>query len=463
MFTSRAEYRLLLREDNADLRLTPVGPRAGPGRRRALGVLRSQARRQRARARALPGHAHQGGGNSGRSGSRACWAMPRRATRSRAFDLLRRPEVDVRPRRSSSSARMPKRRTTIGWRRRSARSSKSPRSTPATSSARKKRSRASGATRKRGCPTDLDYARVAGLSNEVRQKLAQIRPATVGQAARVAGRHAGGGLDPAGASQEIQPRRLMAQDDHAAVDVLAAPLAALALERLRRTRPVRRGATVQRSCCAATGRIPTRSIRTRRAPTEAMVVLRDLFEGLTRLDRNAAHDARRPPKAGRSATTACVYTFKLRPNLRWSNGDPLVAEDFVAGLRRLVDPATASQYAQVVDVILNAPRHRRRQEAGRQRSASPRPTTRRVVITLGHAGALSTRAHGASRPRAPLHRPSLAKLGERFARAGRPGVERRVRARGMAAGQLHPRRAQHALLEQRRQQARRREVPADRG
>jgi tRNA uridine 5-carboxymethylaminomethyl modification enzyme len=36
-------------------------------------------------------------------------------------------------------------------------------------------------------PEDLDYSRVAGLSNEVRQKLAQVRPATVGQAARVAG------------------------------------------------------------------------------------------------------------------------------------------------------------------------------------------------------------------------------------------------------------------------------------
>ena len=36
-------------------------------------------------------------------------------------------------------------------------------------------------------PPDLDYAHVAGLSNEVRQKLAQLRPATVGQAARVPG------------------------------------------------------------------------------------------------------------------------------------------------------------------------------------------------------------------------------------------------------------------------------------
>jgi tRNA uridine 5-carboxymethylaminomethyl modification enzyme len=36
-------------------------------------------------------------------------------------------------------------------------------------------------------PEDLDYSSVRGLSNEVRQKLAQIRPATVGQASRVPG------------------------------------------------------------------------------------------------------------------------------------------------------------------------------------------------------------------------------------------------------------------------------------
>jgi len=36
-------------------------------------------------------------------------------------------------------------------------------------------------------PADIDYSTVAGLSNEVRQKLEQVRPATIGQAARIAG------------------------------------------------------------------------------------------------------------------------------------------------------------------------------------------------------------------------------------------------------------------------------------
>src|ERR1700683_1285355 len=86
---------------------------------------------------------------------------------------------------------------------------------------------------------------------------------------------------------------------------------------------------------------------------EAHQVLRDLYECLTSLDKQAAPA---PGVATRWEASAdgLTYTFHLRPEARWSNGDRVVAADFLAALRRLVDPATASQYAQVVDVIVNA-------------------------------------------------------------------------------------------------------------
>jgi oligopeptide transport system substrate-binding protein len=149
--------------------------------------------------------------------------------------------------------------------------------------------------------------------------------------------------------------------------------------------------------------------------TESMVVLRDLFEGLTRLDKKATP----VPAAAVSWTVSDdgrLYTFKLRPNLRWSNGDPLVADDFVAGMRRLVDPATASQYAQVIDVILNAPDIvTGKKPPDTLGVAAPDAAT--VIITLLNPAPYlpGLMAHPSI---APLHRQSLATFGERFARPG---------------------------------------------
>lgn len=49
-----------------------------------------------------------------------------------------------------------------------------------------------------------------------------------------------------------------------------------------------------------------------------------------------------------------TYTFTLREGLTWSDGVPLVAEDFAAGLRRVMDPATASEQAAILDMVKNA-------------------------------------------------------------------------------------------------------------
>jgi len=86
---------------------------------------------------------------------------------------------------------------------------------------------------------------------------------------------------------------------------------------------------------------------------EAQRVLRDICEGLTTLDKSGGV-APGIAEKWQISQDGKTYTFTLRPDARWSNGQPVVGADFVAGLRRLVDPQTASQYAQVVDVILNA-------------------------------------------------------------------------------------------------------------
>jgi oligopeptide transport system substrate-binding protein len=88
--------------------------------------------------------------------------------------------------------------------------------------------------------------------------------------------------------------------------------------------------------------------------SEAQGVLRDLCEGLTLLDRDAAVI----PGSADTWTISddrLTYRFHIRPNAKWSNGEPVLARDFVAGFRRLIDPATTSSYAQVLNVIVNAP------------------------------------------------------------------------------------------------------------
>jgi oligopeptide transport system substrate-binding protein len=79
----------------------------------------------------------------------------------------------------------------------------------------------------------------------------------------------------------------------------------------------------------------------------------DLFEGLLAVDgRNG-----RVPGAAESWTMnqdGSVYTFKLRPNGKWSDGTPVTAHDFVFAWRRICDPKTASNYAFNLWVIKNA-------------------------------------------------------------------------------------------------------------
>lgn len=89
------------------------------------------------------------------------------------------------------------------------------------------------------------------------------------------------------------------------------------------------------------------------ASTEAHDVQRDIGEGLTGLTPNGELRAAAAERWTVS-DDGLLYTFWLRPAARWSNGDPVTAEDFVFSYRRLVNPATAAQYVKSVSDIDNA-------------------------------------------------------------------------------------------------------------
>jgi oligopeptide transport system substrate-binding protein len=149
---------------------------------------------------------------------------------------------------------------------------------------------------------------------------------------------------------------------------------------------------------------------------EAQSILRDLCEGLTTLGK----DGRVAPGVARSwnaSRDGLTYTFDLRREARWSNGDRVVADDFVAALRRLVDPATGSAYAQYIDVVANTPDI----VAGKKPPSAlgvSAPDEATVVVELAAPAAYlpALLSHPST---CPLHRATLARYG---AAAQRPGI-----------------------------------------
>ncbi|MCU7193661.1 peptide ABC transporter substrate-binding protein [Turicibacter sp. T129] len=84
-------------------------------------------------------------------------------------------------------------------------------------------------------------------------------------------------------------------------------------------------------------------------------VIAATIEGLYTLDA----DGNAIPAIAKSydvSEDGLVYTFHLREDAKWSNGEPVTANDFVYAWRRLVDPNTASEYAFIMDVagVVNA-------------------------------------------------------------------------------------------------------------
>lgn len=82
-------------------------------------------------------------------------------------------------------------------------------------------------------------------------------------------------------------------------------------------------------------------------------VVGDLFEGLL----TEAADGTRIPGVAASwdiSDDGTVYTFTLRDDAKWSDGEPVTADDFVFAYQRILTPATAANYAYLLYPIKNA-------------------------------------------------------------------------------------------------------------
>jgi oligopeptide transport system substrate-binding protein len=108
-----------------------------------------------------------------------------------------------------------------------------------------------------------------------------------------------------------------------------------------------------------------------------------LFEGLT--TRNAKGDI--IPGMAESwerSPDGLTYTFHLRPNLKWSNGDPLTASDFLNSWERVLNPATASEYAYQLYYLKNAEDYGTGKITDFSQVGVKAPDDHTLIVTLTH-------------------------------------------------------------------------------
>jgi oligopeptide transport system substrate-binding protein len=77
-------------------------------------------------------------------------------------------------------------------------------------------------------------------------------------------------------------------------------------------------------------------------------IIMGLFEGLVTADPHDLHPVPGLAESWDVSPDGLVYTFHLRANLRWSNGDPIVADDFIQSYRRMLTPSFAAEYAYLL-------------------------------------------------------------------------------------------------------------------
>ncbi len=85
-------------------------------------------------------------------------------------------------------------------------------------------------------------------------------------------------------------------------------------------------------------------------------IISSIFEGLVTEDPKDLHPAEGVAERWDLSDDKLVYTFHLRKNAKWSNGEPVTARDFYNSYKRILNPKLASEYANMLFMVENAER-----------------------------------------------------------------------------------------------------------
>ncbi len=111
-------------------------------------------------------------------------------------------------------------------------------------------------------------------------------------------------------------------------------------------------------------------------------ILIALFEGLTAIDEKTSQPVPAAAQSWEPSADGLTWTFHLREGLRWSNGEPLQAGDFVWSWRRMLSPAFGAEYVNLLYPIRNAAAYNQGSisDAGLLGISAPDPLTVRIVL-----------------------------------------------------------------------------------
>jgi oligopeptide transport system substrate-binding protein len=149
--------------------------------------------------------------------------------------------------------------------------------------------------------------------------------------------------------------------------------------------------------------------QTATAYTES-TILSALFEGLTAVDDATAQPVPGAAERWDISADGLTYTFHLRADVTWSNGDPLTAQDFVWSFQRILSPKLASEYSYMVWPLKNAQAYNDGKLADFAQVGARAVDNRTLELTLAAPcpWLLALAAHQAWYP---VHRATLEKFG----------------------------------------------------